>query len=357
MRLPTRALPALLAAVACEYVPPLDPSTEYDGNAIFGEVVLLGPPAATTFVLLFDAADPPPPEGTGAPVGFAAIPVDRFTGPAGGVQAAPYALTGVPDGAWLVRALVDLDGDFHPLRDDAAGSTCGDWGGAHVGVDGAGGGHVPVPVEVEGGLIFDDVAVLVSQSQTLERPAFAIDAATRVVPRAAGAGALLRSAVIEADNLQLGPVQTGGVPCGVSFPLLLTLTVDDQGNPTVDYGASWPKIYLRLLEPAAGELAEGESWATQLGWDPTAAFAAGLVPGADAAFEVTELPVGLPPVVVRTVDGAEELLPIEQAPAGLWAVTVINHLGQTWTVPNRASAEPASAGFDPAGQAAGLVLE
>jgi hypothetical protein len=350
-------LPLISVPAGCDYVPPLDPDAEVSGNAIFGEVVLLGPPAATTFVLLFDAADPPPPEGTGAPVGFAAIPADRFTGPAGGVQAAPYALTGVPDGAWLVRALVDLDGDFHPLRDDASGSTCGDWGGAHVGVDAGSGGLVPVPVEVEGGLIFDDVAVLVSQAQTFERPAFALDPATRTLPRAAGAGGLLRSVAVEADNLRLGPVQTGGVPCGVSFPLLLTLSIDDQGNPTVDYAASWPKIYLRLVEPAGDALAAGESWATQLGWDPTAALAAGLVPGAEAPFEVTELPVGLPPVAVHTVDGVDEVVPIEQAPAGVWAVTVINHLGQTWTVPNRSGASPATAGFDPAGQAAGLVLE
>src|SRR5262249_28449469 len=130
-----------LFLAGCSYEAPLDPNTQPLLGSISGEVVFGGatgtdPSAETelgpTYVLLYDAANPGPPAGTGTPITFAAVSPDAFSGTDVGIDAAPFTLTRVVPGQYLVNALVDMDGNFNPLVTALAGPTCGDWGGAHI---------------------------------------------------------------------------------------------------------------------------------------------------------------------------------------------------------------------------------
>ena len=93
-----------------------------------------------------------------APITFSSVPGEAYTGDWAGVQAAPYSTSRIPDGSWILSALLDADGDFQPLLSSNAGATCGDWVGAHV-ADLATG--TIAPVDVSGGILLDDVTVTV----------------------------------------------------------------------------------------------------------------------------------------------------------------------------------------------------
>ena len=121
-----------LTMLGCGWEAPVIGDGEAATNVITGNVVVNAPEVSgPALVLLYDAFDPPPPEGTGRPINLASVAEDAFSG-GDGVLSAPFALTGVPAGTWLVTALLDQDQDFHPLIDATAGSTCGDMLGAYL---------------------------------------------------------------------------------------------------------------------------------------------------------------------------------------------------------------------------------
>lgn len=385
----------LLPLAACGWRAPLDPRAPEVANGIRGQVVLAtGAAAAPTYVLLYDAADPPPPAGTGAPINFAAVPAEAFTGPAGGVQSAPYVLTGVPDGAYLVQALVDVDGDFHPLAVATKGATCGDLAGAHVAVDAEGAAAVH-PVQVSGGQLVDDVTVLVSLRLNLERPAFALVGGEGGAPaavRRAGGVFQLASTAVRSPLIDLGPRWDPAAPavCSVGFPTLLvpaaqptaarladtgapdtggidggdgdggadTGAAEPGPSPTADPLASWPKVYLELVAPDAGPLPEGERWRSQAGLVAQPLIDAGLLTfGATTPALLTGLPYGFGGAAERvSPDGSAELITDPEAiPAGMWAVTVVSLSGQTWTVPNETGGLPSLGDDFIAAEQAGLL--
>ena len=384
----TSMITLLCTLSACGWRAPLDPGAAAVANGIQGEVVLAtGAPAAPTYVLLYDAADPPPPAGTGAPLNFAAVPAEAFTGPAGGVQSAPYVLTGVPDGVYLVQALVDVDGDFHPLAVATKGATCGDLVGAHVAVDAEGSPSVH-PIAVQGGELLDDVTVIVSLGLSLERPAFALlGGEGGAPPSISRAGGLfqLESTAVRSPLIDLGPRWDPAQPelCAVAFPTLLVPAAaaaaarmadtgapdGDSGAPGADTGApspaptvdplaSWPKVYLELVAPDAGPLAEGERWQSQAGLVAQPLIDGGLLTfGATVPTLLTGLPYGFGGAAQRTApDGTVELITDPEAiPAGMWAVTVVSLSGQTWTVPNETAKLP-SLGEDFVAAAQGGLL-
>ena len=124
-----------------------------------------------TFVLVYDSSAPPPPEGIGRPLSFSAVPEAAFNTTVDGLIAADYAIPNLPDGEYLVTALMDVDEDFHPIIADGAlsGATCGDWLGAYV-------SDVLNPefasVTVQNGQLQDDVTLAIAQEVSVERPAF-----------------------------------------------------------------------------------------------------------------------------------------------------------------------------------------
>lgn len=350
-------LPLLLFS-ACAWDPPLDPEAPAVRNVLSGEVLVTGTDTvAPTFVLLFDAAAPPPPEGTGSPLTFAAVPAEAYTGGGAGVQAGRFALTGVPDGTWLLTALMDMDGDFQPLLSSHAGATCGDWVGAHLADLSTG---EPAPVTVGGGVELDDVVVTVGVEMTTERPAFALTAPSLV--QTSTDPQLFRVDSIGVASSVLTLAAPGTDPCGTSF-LFYAPDADGDGapdpHPEPAFAAAglydlWPKVYLRYL---GAELEPGESWTAE-----AVVYPGPLLDGTapvGVPTPVTALDVVWVPAARHTFpDGSAATVAAPNLPGGAWSVTVVSLTGQTWTVPNELASFPAAdASFDPSTQAATLLVE
>jgi len=350
---------ALLMLSACGWEVPADPDAEPVLNVLSGEVVASGPDAgANTYLLLFDAADPPPPVGTGSPVTFASVPAAAWSG-GDGMIGAPWALTHIPDGTWLVTALFDADGDFHPALGATAGATCGDWLGGHL-ADLVTGDFAPITLE--GGEDRSDVPVVVARELTTERPAFTLgtpsvqqtDPDLQVVQLASTG---VHSAIVE-----LADPFDGTDPCGTMF-LYYAEDADADGapdphpNPALAAGGAldvWPRIYLQYL---GEELEPGESWAAEVVVDPTPLLSGAVTVGVPTP--VTSLTGFWIPAAVHTLpDGTEETVTAPDLPAGAWSVSVVSITGQTWTVPNEVAAFPATVdGYDPGAQGAALLVE
>lgn len=300
----THTLWPLLAA-ACTYEAPLDPYAEDLLGAMSGDVLFAGAgELGPAYVILYDAANPGPPAGIGAPVTFAAVSPDAFSGEDVGLDAAPFAFTRLAPSAYLVNGLVDVDGNFNPLFPTLAGATCGDWVGAHLGdlVN-----QQPAPVTVSTGELTDDVVVLIGQQIPIERPVFELvgDGVAFDVSDVRDALALplfrLRSTMLELAEgnppfsselpLVLGPTcepnpdpKCGALPvcacasvdpCGTAQFLELVDAdgdglADPNPDPTLAAGGIldiWPHVYLQTAVPLGEFEVDGvpyeERWVTQ----------------------------------------------------------------------------------------------
>lgn len=157
-----------LALTACEV--PLDPEPDVLENLISGTVVVNGVEEPGNVILLaFDADNPGPPAGTGSPVSIATVPKEAFTGVEGGLESAEFSFGQLPDGEYLISALLDMDGNFNPFADSLAGATCGDYGGTHV-TDLL--TFTPKAITVEGGIERSDITIVVGQAVPIQRPAW-----------------------------------------------------------------------------------------------------------------------------------------------------------------------------------------
>jgi hypothetical protein len=349
---------------ACAWQTPLDTGAAAGLNSISGTVVVDGvADPGPTFVLLYDADDPPPPYGTGRPVNLAAISPGDFTGDGAGVQSAPFILTGVEDGQWLLSGLVDMDEDFHPALTAAAGATCGDVIGAHI-TDIT--SQELAPVTVRRGELLDDVTVAVAAPMTTERPAFVFGGSNTVSRDPTVTSVLsLTTTGIESDWVAfdyLDELATGGCP---PLFLLYAVDADADGLPDPHPNASlaalgaydvWPRIYLRWLGED-GRAIVGESLV-----DPTPLYADPMNPAIGVPVPTDSLGVIYVPAAVEIgEDGSETLLYYDDVPAGQWSITVVNITGQTWTLPNELAAFPASEGardsYSPEAQGLPVVVE
>lgn len=380
-----------LTAVGCTWEAPIVDDGEAPTNVITGTVVVNATSVSgPTLVLLYDANDPPPPDGTGRPVNLATLDAAEFTGGTG-VQSAPFALTGVPDGTWLVTALQDHDEDFHPLIDATAGATCGDMLGAYLSDITTGDFGV---VTVADGQLVEGVTVAVGSTMPLERPAFVMGDA-EVDRTGVDTSFTLSSTDVDANDGQgwnvltlTGPMDVesayaGGPydPCDVAFSIFVP---DDDGagdgnpHPNAAYAAegfieAWPRIYLQYLGDGNVALAEGESYAAEAVWASqvealTAIARYGLtweqaLAAGGLAFNtvvpILDMELYLPPVALHTAaDGTETVVQGGDVPAGTWAVTVVSITGQTWTLPNSLAAyQSGSATWTAADQGAALTIQ
>lgn len=355
--LPALFVGALSLLAGCVPDVPIDPDAPDVANALSGTVAVNGAETlGPVLILLYDPADPPPPTGTGAPLTFATVPAEAFTGASAGMQSAPWSLTGVADGTWLVTALMDVDGDFQPFLGSNSGATCGDWLGAHVGDLNTGD---VAPITVSGGLLVDDVTVVIGTEMTTERPAFTIQTSAVSQTSAETQLVTLQSTGIHSEIVDLGDP---GTDCGVYFPFYAP---DSDGDGQLDPHPTpalaqaglfdvWPRVYLQY---AGDDLEQGEGWATEAPLYPTPILTGEATVGVPAA--VTSVDAVFVPAAVHTLpDGTEETVYAPNLPAGPWSVTVISFTGQTWSVPNEVAAFGATvATFDPAGQGATLLVE
>lgn len=369
----------LFSATACVYTAPLDPEATEGLNTIAGTIVIngtrqLGP----TFVLVYDVHAPPPPEGTGRPVSFASVPQTAFNTTVDGLIAADYAVPNLPDGEYLISALMDVDNDFHPIIANGAlaGATCGDWLGAYV-------SDVLNPqfasVTVQNGQLQDDVTLAVAQEVQLERPAFYLQDDPTVSRSLAGSSpntqqlfSLRSTAVHSTAGTELTGPFDGSEPCDTAFAVVV---YDRDGNGLPDphpdatlaaLGAYdiWPEIYLQYLGEPDGsggfinDLDPGEAYLGQ----------SLIVPDflSSGSFPLNT-PVLLTSLDVLWIPGAIHVLPNRNdtvvtnplaLPPGAWAVSAISPTGQTWSVPNGLAAfDSTEDTFIPELQATVLLVE
>lgn len=354
-------LPLLL--LGCTYEVPLDPDAPAVTNVIAGTVVLDGAAdIADTVILLYAADNPPPPTGTGRPASFATVPASAFS-EAGGVASASWALTEVPDGEWLITALVDVDGNFQPLLTATAGSTCGDWLGAYF-TDFS--SYTYAPVSVAGGRFLDGVTVAVGRQMPTERPAWTFtlddshDSEIEAVPYSAwqvSATAVHAAIPPSAAPYDLDGPFDGTADCQTTFWTYVT-DADGDGeadpHPNENFAAAglkdfWPRVYLRYLADP--------SYVSEAIPMP-AAFGGG--PAVNTPTPANTLDLLFAGKVIHVLpDGTEELIDVaDDIPRGDWSVTVVQFTGQTWTLPNElAGATSTDASFDATSQGLALTIE
>jgi hypothetical protein len=354
----------LLLLAACAYEVPTDPDAPDVLNVLSGTVVISGPAeVADTVLVLYDANQPPPPTGTGRPVSFATVPASAFTNPeAGGIRSAPWALTEVPDGEWLVSALMDVDGDFNPITTSNSGSTCGDWSGAYYTSLTSG---IPAVVSVGGGEHLDEITVTVAREVAIERPAFEIvvnDTTDATIDMAFGAPFQLRSIGVQSEIYDLEGPYDGTDQCDTAFWFYST-DADGDGasdphpNATLAETAGakdyWPRVYLRYSEGTPpGEFYGSEAVSS------AALFGVGLPP-VNTPVPSTTYDLLFPGAAVYVyADGTQESVDPDLIPRGEWSVTVVQFTGQLWTLPNVLIDYPAAdESFDPALQGMSLTIQ
>lgn len=368
-----RLVPIAVLLAGCNYEPPVrdtdDRMYRPPPNVIQGTISLIGPEEpATTYVLLFDNEKPGPPEGTDAPLDFATVSAQEYSW-AGSIETlvpddtgfvpgeldlgwhAPWAAVELPDAAYQVEAIVDVDGDFSGGIFTLGGATCGDWQGAYRRMPGD---TAKGAVAVEGGQLLEGVSVTVSQRLDTERPAFAFpdaDGFRRLSLQAIGNAApvgltyTLESTGVhvqyDEDGEQLLDFEDACTPdpanatvcvadteCQTAFSLYYP---DADGNglmdPHPDFGAyglkdAWPRVFLQfrgtveldaenkpVRDPETGlpvttplELPpedEGVFWATEnFTYGDLGAFGLSAVPVGTPA-KVPEISVLFPPLVAK----------------------------------------------------------
>ncbi|NOY26521.1 MAG: hypothetical protein GXP62_11665 [Oligoflexia bacterium] len=366
------AVAAVPLVGACAWTPPLDPDAAVVTNSLSGSVIYSGSAAPSdVIVLLFDAADPPPPAGTGSPVAFSTVSATSFTGAGAGVQAAPWALSQVPDGQWLVTALMDMDDDFQPLLSSNSGATCGDIIGAYLASLQATDLGV---VSIKGGVLLDDVTLVLASQLPTERPAFQF--ATNAVDQIAAAMALsdpsngdelftLVSTGIYSDIVQLTGPFDGTDTCDTAF--WVHFVDDDQDgvpdpHPDASYAKMgipfvWPRVYLQYLGDTGADA--GDSYVAEAIVDPLMLDQYGGSVPLGVPTPVTQLSVAFVPAAMHLfADGSSETVSAPDLPVGAWSVTVVAETGQTWTLPNEvAEFNSTDDAFNPASQGETLLVQ
>ncbi|MDP2310510.1 MAG: hypothetical protein Q8P18_31115 [Pseudomonadota bacterium] len=355
------ALALLLSA--CAYEVPTDPDAPDVLNVLSGTVVVSGPAdVADTILVLYDANNPPPPAGTGRPVSFATVPASAYTDPeAGGVRSAPWALTEVPDGEWLVSGLMDVDANFNPITTSNSGSTCGDWSGAYYTSLTSG---TPAAISVEGGELLDGLTVSIGREVLTQRPAFVIavsDTTDATITTTFGEAFQLATVGVHSEVYELAGPYDGTDTCDTAFWSYSTDADGDgvsDAHPNANLAASgakdlWPRVYLRYN----GETPEGEFYGSEA-VASSALFGFGLPP-VNTPTPITTYDVLFPGAALHYfADGTSEAVAPADIPRGEWSVTVVQFTGQTWTLPNTLAAYPASdPSFDPAAQGTMLTIE
>jgi len=274
-----RWFPVLLAAGGCSWEAPLLDSpfgppvllNSIEGNVVFVDNDDQATELVQTFITVFDAQDPGPPAGTGSPVTFSVVSRADWNDDLD-LPAAPFGVSQLPDGEYLVNALMDVDGDFNPLDGVLAGATCGDWVGTHVSdLETLQPQSVRFPVEntappnpatgdpegpVARGVRLEDVTVLLGQELTTERPVFTIPGqpsvslealATSPVPPTFAIQVAEVDAIIGNRNpeneVRVNPVQLG--PACAPDPATAKAPVDLLG---------WRSCDLAVLEPCSTAL-------------------------------------------------------------------------------------------------------
>ncbi|MBI4819540.1 MAG: hypothetical protein HY791_24925 [Deltaproteobacteria bacterium] len=260
-------------------------------------------------ILAFSVSEPPPPIGRGRPKATAIVPKGAFA----------YELLGLATGTYVVRAFVDTNSDFTPWFDVLNQPDRGDLVGGHVDATGE---LAPVSLDALGAPVDAPVSIS-AQAVPTDRPVFSF-VGSPTISRSDPA-TIVRIASMSSDSDVL---RAEGV-----FPIRW-LDVDGDGSADdVDGDGRANVTPLVVAEHEYG-------LASMIGFvdprqfpgfpalDPTATSSVVLRTGIEVSFAPR----------ARLGDGT-----VGAAPLGKYRVTVVNGLGQTWSVPNellRATPDP-----------------
>ncbi|MCP4807846.1 MAG: hypothetical protein GY913_09930 [Proteobacteria bacterium] len=366
----------MLLLLSCVYEPPVVGSADYPETVtLSGDVVLYnGAPegvAPVGHVLVYAADDLPPPSGFGSPIDLATISPDAWgtagTGGVEGVVSAPWSITGLPDGDYVLSALIDNDNDFSPFFTDfSAGATCGDQLGAFVA---SASSQAVLPVTVAAPDHLDGISILAGDALPFERPGFTLGQM---------AGATMPQKDLEKNLLTIGTFEWELVSTGIDHPHLTlndplandcptrftVMTVDADGDGVADPHAleaaaalgavtMWPRVLLKLVADENGDepeqsylsealidfraddfqipraLAYGSDWVIPSEATPNVPYSTSSLP---LVWTGKGVPIAADGSLGEEVSGGD-------LPAGVWSIIVMNHTGQLWSTPNGLSSE------------------
>jgi len=390
------SLAALLLTTACD-APPVVPTADKRQNTetarIEGQVVVQSQARGDVVVLLYAAERPPPPAGSGRPISFTIVPMEKVFGqdldrrdakglPTSGPFTAPFAFSLVPEGKYLVRGFVDSDTcrrvptpstchapDFNPFYGVTGEPNQHDVGGAAVNLNDP--KRSPLEITIARGADNKLVPALgVSASFAdnarvpFDRPAFELAQAPRVLQDG--------TQLVTLKTLTVGEGGVNQAPPGF-FVRYVDNDADGQPDDADGNGAwdLWPRVIVRKLssDPQAvpgltdendldrnGILdAEGTEYESLEGTDSLpdlVVMPAGIVPDAALLQQLNDsdgtpkrnldgslvlamapsLTVAILPTALNAA-GARPV-PLKAVPAGAYSLMLMQFTGQTWKVPN-----------------------
>jgi hypothetical protein len=394
------SLAALLLATTGCGGPPVEPTADLRQNTetarIEGQVVVQSQARGNVIVLLYSADRPPPPQGSGRPISFTIVPMEKVFGQeldrkdasgkyTSGPFIAPFAFSLVPEGRYLVRGFVDSDtcrrvpvpaacheADFNPFYGVTGEPNQFDVGGAAVDLNDPKRSPLLVSIGRDGnGKLVPALGVSVSFSDTalvpFDRPAFEASAPVTVAPG---------TQVITLKPLK---VMEGGVH--QAPPAFFVRYMDDNGDGVPDDqngdGAPdvWPRVVVRKLSSDKSAVplltdendldrngildAEGTSYTALDGsTDATpdlvvmaAGYPASLYTALnnedgtpkknpDGSFAIVPMPtltVAIRSLALNAASGRP--VPLASVPVGAYSVLLMQFTGQTWKVPNELAPE------------------
>jgi hypothetical protein len=353
----------LLTMFSCGYQPPLDPGLNEIEPAVTlaGDLVIAGSGDSTGPALIFrySTDNLPLPYGFGTPVDLATVPNSAWNRPVkGGIEVAPWSMTGVGVGFWWITALVDVDNDFNPFYDFTISATCGDRLGAFVADP-----YDPTPMTLSVGDEFDPdsiqipssvqgMEIVVGDPLTVERPVFTLSELTPSVDRTAESiqSILLQTSWV--DHPLLTIPESEDDPCQPDFTVHL---VDADGDGVLDphsnelfaeqgRGDVWPRIYGIAYTDAEGNMTDpsvdpnATAWLTEFPLFHEAWTLAGRDPG--EIFTATEITAIFSQAAVRVEeDGSQTIFYGADVPTGYWSLMAVEETGQMWRIPNQLGVE------------------
>jgi uncharacterized protein (DUF2141 family) len=320
--------------------PPSVPAGGISGHVVFNGGASVKSGNIIVQAYSADPNNPPPPIGAALPVRVTEVLAAQVTPTATGFTA-PYTISDLPDGTYVVQALDDIDGNFAPV-DILETPTRADLTGGVVNQL-----LQLKPITVAGSVVSGPDAILGRQVNA-DPPAFAIDP-------------LGGPASMPADSV--APVRFGLEAQAFDFPMGAAATpaftvalVRDANGATVDADGDglpdiWPRVFLVRLDP------NDPTGLTQF-HDPSGKTLTQVIPaavdptpflpallatqggaGTIAATKVTV--IARPTLVDATNPDAKTRGNLQP---GSYKIVVINETGQLWQIPNSAG----SLALDPA---------
>jgi hypothetical protein len=297
---PTQSQPVIMAEG-----PPLP------RGAIGGKIRAADDKKGDAYVFAFDERNPPPPLAGGRPVAVATIPAASFAPVGGGQLEAPFVVPGLPDGRYILEALVDPTASFSLLDDLVAQPQRGDVVGPAM--------TVVVPIMNQGTV--QGVELDLTIPILFDRPAFEI-----------GDVQIPRTSFPAAIELKSHPIAVLKMTDEtVKVPIVLA-PGDEDGDNLRDL---YPRVvFTKIVDSGDDPRIQPD--------DPSGIFIPGivdpipfLVPLATGApaLPASSYRVILPPAAVKLLpNGMRQIF--SPPPAGRYRTNVLSATGQTWSVPS-----------------------